>query len=188
MDVEERAAALLAAGDADAAATAAIEGCGPGVFRYLATVLDGDDAHDAYASWAEDVWRGLPGFRRECSLRAWCYRLARHAACRLRRDPYRARGERLATTAASRLAASVAASTVATGSRREGLRRLRAKLAPDDQTLLSLRVDRELEWQEIAVVMASEGEEVAAPALRKRFERLKARLKELAQDEGLLDG
>jgi RNA polymerase sigma-70 factor (ECF subfamily) len=188
MDVEERAASLLAAGDADAAATAAIEALGPGVFRYLATVLDGDDAHDAYASWAEDLWRGLPDFRRECSLRAWAYRLARHAACRLRRDPYRVRGQRLATTAASRLAASVAASTVATGSRREGLRRLRARLDPDDQTLLSLRVDRELEWQEIAVVMASEGEVVAAPALRKRFERLKARLRELAQDEGLLDG
>lgn len=187
MDVDERAFERLEAGDPGAAATAAIEGYGPGVLRYLCALLDGDDAHDAYAVWAEDVWRGLPAFRRECSLRAWTYRLARHAACRLRRDPWRVRGQRLASTAASRLAASVAASTVATGSRREGLRRIRARLEPDDQTLLSLRVDRELEWEEIAVVMASEGEPVQAPALRKRFERLKARLKELARDEGLLD-
>jgi RNA polymerase sigma-70 factor (ECF subfamily) len=187
MDAGDRVFALLAAGDGAGAATAAIESHGPGVFRLLSTLLDGDDVHDAYALWAEDVWRGLPGFRRECSLRAWAYRLARNAACRLRRDPYRVRGQRLASTAASRLAASVAASTVATGSRREGLRRLRASLDPDDQTLLSLRIDRELEWEEIAAVMASEGEAVAAPALRKRFERLKDRLKELARDEGLLD-
>jgi RNA polymerase sigma-70 factor (ECF subfamily) len=187
MDVDARALALLDADDAGAAATAAIEGYGPGVFRYLSALLDGDDAHDAYAAWAEDVWRGLPGFRRECSLRSWSYRLARHAACRLRRDPYRVRGQRLASTAASRLAASVAASTVAAGSRREGLRRIRARLDPDDQTLLSLRVDRELEWEEIAIVLGSEGERVQAPTLRKRFERLKARLRELARDEGLLD-
>lgn len=29
---------------------------------------------------AEDAWRGLPGFRFECSLRAWIFRLAWHAA------------------------------------------------------------------------------------------------------------
>lgn len=187
MDVEGRVGALIASGDVGGAATAAIEAYGPGVFRYVSTLLDGDDAHDAFSVWAEDLWRGLPGFRRECSLRAWGYRLAWHAACRLRRDPYRARGQRLATTAASRLAASVAASTFATGSRREGLRRLRARLSPEDQTLLSLRVDRELEWEEIAAVLSSGEETVNAAALRKRFERLKERLKELAREEGLLD-
>lgn len=187
MDVEGKVDALIASGDLAAAASAAIQGYGPGVFRYVSTLLDGDDAHDAFSLWAEDLWRGLPGFRRECSLRAWGYRLAWHAACRLRRDPYRARGQRLATTAASRLAASVAASNVATGSRREGLRRVRARLSAEDQTLLSLRVDRELEWEEIVAVLSSEGEAVTAAALRKRFERLKERLKELAREEGLLD-
>jgi RNA polymerase sigma-70 factor (ECF subfamily) len=104
--VETRVRALLAAGQPDAAATAGIEGYGPAVFGYLRkTVDDEDDAHDAYAQWAEDLGKGLPGFRGDASLRAWTHRLAWHAACRLHRDPFRARGVRLPTSAASRLAA-----------------------------------------------------------------------------------
>lgn len=131
---------------------------------------------------------GARRIRREASLRAWSYRLAWHAGCRLHRDPFRARGTRLPTSAASRLAASVAASTVATGSRRAGLDRLRAQLPPEDRTLLTLRLDRELEWDEVAEVLSAEGAPVSAAALRKRFERLKERLRELAREEGLLDG
>lgn len=174
-------------GDETGGAAAAIETHGPSIFRYLCTLLDGDDAHDVFSLWAEDLWRGLPEFRGECSLRAWAYRLAWHAACRFRRDAYRARGQRLATSAASRLAASVAASTVAMASRRAGLHRLREKLSPEDQTLLTLRVDRELEWEEIAAVLSSEGEPVTAAALRQRFHRLTERLKDLAREEGLID-
>ena len=186
--VETGVLSLADAGQADAAATAAIEGYGAAVFGYLRSLLDEDDARDVYAQWAEDLWRGLAGFRREASLRAWSYRLAWHAACRLHRDPFRARGTRLPTSAASRLAASVAASTVATGSRRAGLDRLRAQLPPEDRTLLTLRLDRELEWDEVAEVLSAQGEPVTAAALRKRFERLKERLRELAREEGLLDG
>jgi RNA polymerase sigma-70 factor (ECF subfamily) len=185
--VEARVVALVDAAQADAAATAAIEGHGPGVFGYLKAVLDEDDAHDAYSQWAEDLWKGLPGFRRESSLRAWSYRLAWHAACRLLRDPYRARGRRLPSSAASRLAISVAASTIATGSRRAGLDRLRAQLPPEDRTLLTMRLDRELEWDEVAAVLSTEGAPVTSAALRKRFERLKERLRGLAREEGLLD-
>jgi RNA polymerase sigma-70 factor (ECF subfamily) len=188
MDAVESRVLALVHGQPDIAATAAIEGYGPAVFGYLRSLhRDEDDARDAFASWSEDVWKGLPAFRRECSLRAWAYRLAWHAACRLRRDPFRARGTRLPSSAASRLAASVAASTVATGSRRAGLDRLRARLPPEDSTLLVLRVDRELEWEEVAAVLAAEGEPITALALRKRFERLKERLRELAREEGLLD-
>ena len=186
--VETGVLSLADAGQADAAATAAIEGYGAAVFGYLRSLLDEVDARDVYAQWAEDLWRGLAGFRREASLRAWSYRLAWHAACRLHRDPFRARGTRLPTSAASRLAASVAASTVATGSRRAGLDRLRAQLPPEDRTLLTLRLDRELEWDEVAEVLSAEGAPVSAAALRKRFERLKERLRELAREEGLLDG
>ena len=186
--VETRVLALADAGQVDSAATAAIEGYGAAVFGYLRSLLDEVDARDVYAQWAEDLWKGLAGFRREASLRAWSYRLAWHAACRLHRDPFRARGTRLPTSAASRLAASVAASTVATGSRRAGLDRLRAQLPPEDRTLLTLRLDRELEWDEVAEVLSAQGEPVTAAALRKRFERLKERLRELAREEGLLDG
>jgi RNA polymerase sigma-70 factor (ECF subfamily) len=186
MDVEAEVRERLAAGDADGAATAAIERLGPGILGYLCTVLGEDDAQDAFSMFAEDLWKGLPGFRGECPLRAWAYRLAWNAASRFRRDPYRRRAERLPTSAASRLAFQVA-SALAPGSRQDRLARLRATLDPEDQTLLVLRLDRELEWEEIATVLQGEGEAVGAAALRKRFERLKDRLARLARDEGLVD-
>lgn len=200
MDVESRVAALVARGDHAGAASAAIEGHGPSVYGYLCSLLDEDDARDVFSQWAEDLWRGLAGFRRECTLRAWAFKLAWHAAARHRRDPYRARRERFPTGAASRLAASTLASSVLHGGgRREQLRRLRASLPPEDETLLVLRIDKELEWEEIAAVLsgASDGgsppgdgappSSVTAPALRKRFERLKDRLAERAREEGLLE-
>jgi RNA polymerase sigma-70 factor, ECF subfamily len=64
---------------------------------------------------------------------------------------------------------------------------LRAELPVEDRTLLVLRLDRELEWDEIAAVLGAEGVPVSAAALRKRYERLKARLERRAREEGLID-
>lgn len=187
-DVESRAFRLLDAGDARAAAEGVIQGYGPSIYAYLARMLDADDALDVFQQWAEDVWRGLPGFRRECRLRTWAYRLAYHAASRFHRDPYLARRERLPSSAASRFAASVAqSSAMARDVRREQLRALAATLPPDDRALLSLRGDRALSWDECAEILSADGEEVGAVALRKRWERLKEKLGRMAKDEGLLD-
>ena len=160
--VEARVFAPLDAAQGDAAAaTAAIEGHGPGVFGYLRSLLDDDDAHDAYSQWAEDLWQGLPGFRRECSLRAWSYRLAWHASCRLRRDPYRARGQPLAyerRLAARRLGGGLHHRD------RQPARGPRAapRAAASRRTRRSSRcgVDRELDWDEVAAVLSGEGEPV----------------------------
>lgn len=169
-------------------ASATIRDLGPAVYGYLCMMLDQeDDARDVFSQWAEDLWRGLPGFRHECTLRAWAFRLAWHATARHLRDPYRARGQRLPSSAASRLAASVAGSSALPGGRREQLRKLRETLDLEDQTLLHLRIDKELDWEEVAAVLAKEGPPVSTVALRKRYERLKARLAKLARDEGLLD-
>jgi RNA polymerase sigma-70 factor (ECF subfamily) len=187
MTLDARVRALLEAGAADQAATAAIEALGPGILGFLGSLLDEDDARDVFSTFAEDLWRGLPGFRFESSLRAWAYRVARNAAARFRKDAYRRRAERLPTSMASRLAASIADSAQRPGGRRETLGRLRQSLDADDRTLLSLRLDRELEWEELAVVLSAEGAPVTAAALRKRFERLKDRLERLARDQGLLE-
>ena len=50
-----------------------------------------------------------------------------------------------------------------------------------------LRLDRDLSWREVATVMSAEGEPVDEAALRKRFERVKARLAQRAREEGLLE-
>jgi RNA polymerase sigma-70 factor (ECF subfamily) len=188
VDLERRIQEHLARGEIDEAATAALRGYGPAILGYLCTLLPEDDARDVFSTFAENLWRGLGGFRGECSLRAWAYRLAWHAASSFRRDPYRKRKARLPTTAASRLAATVnAESGLAPGGRHARLGKLREALEPEERTLLVLRVDKELEWDEIAAVLSAEGHPVSSVALRKRFERLKEKLARMARDEGLLD-
>lgn len=185
MSIEACVHECLARGDVAGAATVAIEGYGPAIHGYVCSLLDPDDAADVFAAFGEQLWRSLPGFRWECSLRAWVYRLARTALGHFKRDPWRRRGEPLPSTAASRLAASIAQSGMEPGSRRDRLRRLRAEMPEEDQTLLILRVDKELEWEEIAVVLAAESAPVSAAALRKRYERIKTRLARRAREQGL---
>lgn len=188
-DVEARALALLDAGDPRGAADVAVRGYGQRIFAYVCGMIPADDdALDVFQLWSEDVWRGLPGFRRESRLRTWAYRLAHHAASRFRRDPYRARQERLPSSAASRLAVSIAAQSAAVrAGRREQLRRLAATLTPEDQALIFLRAERELSWEECAEILSADGADVTPAALRKRWERLKERLGRMAKEEGLLD-
>jgi RNA polymerase sigma-70 factor (ECF subfamily) len=186
-DLEARLTALLELGEFNQAATVAIEGYGPAVLGYLGTMLDEDEAQDAFSLFAEALWRGLPTFRGECTVRVWAFRLAWHCVSRVARDPYRCRRQRLATSAASRLGGSVASAHTSETSRAARLRHLEASLAPEDRALLVLRLDRELEWDEIAATLSTEGSPVTAPALRKRFERLKTRLAHLARAQGLVE-
>ncbi len=185
VSVDERVRSLLDAGDERAAVTVAIEALGPAIFTSLCTLHDEDDAADVYQDWAEDLWAGLRGFRWHCTLRTWAYRLAWNASVRFRRVAWRRRRTRLRTSVASRIAASAVGSGVRRG-RDERLDPLFAVLGPEDRMLLLLRLKAEMTWDEIATVLRRAGTVVSAPTLRKRFERLKDRLREIAQDKGLL--
>jgi RNA polymerase sigma-70 factor, ECF subfamily len=181
--LEHRVRELLAAGDADGASTAVIDALGPSVLGYLAALHGDDDGDDMLSWWAEDVWRGLPGFRFECPLRAWAFRLAWNASSRFRRDPWLLRRQRLPTSAASRLAGSVALAR--TRGRDERLERLRATLDAEEHTLLVLRLDREMGWDEISAVLSEGGAPLSSATLRKRYARLKDRLARRARRNGL---
>jgi RNA polymerase sigma-70 factor (ECF subfamily) len=186
---EEQVRASLEGRRFDEAAAATIRGYGPEILGYLTSVLrDGDDADDAFAQFAENLWATLHQFRGECSLRAWCYRLAWHEAAHVLREPYRRRRALLPTSEAQRLAQSVRSSTpLDQGSAaREWLERVRASLTAADHTLLVLRFDRDLSWREVAEVLATDGEPLDEPVVRKRYQRLKDRLRELAVEEGLI--
>jgi RNA polymerase sigma-70 factor, ECF subfamily len=61
------------------------------------------------------------------------------------------------------------------------------ELSPREQSLLILRVDRGPSWSEVAAVMSTPEELLDASTAAKRFQRVKARLKRLARDAGLLD-
>ena len=142
-----------------------------------------------FSQFAEDLWKGLPGFRRESAVRTWAFRLAWHAASRYARDPYRKRGRPILTTEASKIAEEVRStmSTYAPGGRADKLMKLRESLDHEEQTLLILRVDKGMPWEDVAEVMRADGEPATPAALRKRFERLKEKLGRLAREQGLIE-
>jgi RNA polymerase sigma-70 factor (ECF subfamily) len=187
MALDEQVRALMERGEGKEALTVALRTLGPEVLGYLENVLgERDDARDVLQTFAEDLWTWLPSYRGG-SLRAAAYRIAWHAAARFRREAWRRRRERMRTTMASRIAASIASpeSRLAT-SPQDRLARLRASLEPEERTLLILRLDREMSWNEVAEVLSVEGDPVDAAAVRKRFERVKDKLAKLAKKQGLI--
>jgi RNA polymerase sigma-70 factor (ECF subfamily) len=188
-EIEARIRELLAADDRPAAATAAIQEFGPPVLRYLRSLLrDEDDASDAFSVFAENVWRGLPTWRGDGSLKAWAFRLAWNGAMNLKNEAWRRRGRRFFSGEASALAEEIRTrSHVKVERQRNALDKLRESLDAEEISLLTLRIDQKLSWAEIADVAAADGQPVEPAALMKRFERLKVRLAKMAKDQGLID-
>jgi RNA polymerase sigma-70 factor (ECF subfamily) len=196
-DVEAAVRAALGRGDVKAAISLALSAYGPEILGYLLAVLrDEQRAEEVYSDFAEDVVRGMPAFRLESSARTWMYTLARHACSR---DLARERRRRTVALSSAPEALDLAAPARtptpphARTAAREGIERIRKSLRPDDQTLLILRVDRAMPWLDIARVLAGpgtaldEGDLLARSAkLRKRFERLKERLRAMAHEERIL--
>src|SRR5262245_23365207 len=142
-DLEVELRELLERRDFSRAATLLIRGYGPELLGYLIAIMRNPDwAREVFAQFCEDAWRGLETFRRECSVRTWCYVLAWNAGRRFERDAYRQRVRRLETTEISALIQEVSSGVIDIDRSRAA--RLRESLSPFDQTLLILRVDREL--------------------------------------------
>lgn len=181
-------------GELEAAATLAIETYGSEIFGFLhAVARDEDLAAEAFSTFAEDLWKGLSRFRWEASLRTWAYALARNALHRVRRDPQRrpARNVALSDAPAVAAAARTATRPYLRTDVKDQFATLREQLDPDDHALLILRIDRKLSWRDIARAMPGDADEDAdlerrAATLRKRFERAKAQLRQLAVAHGLL--
>ncbi len=187
MPVEEHIEELLARGDTHGAATEAIRAFGPRVLGYLRAILrNPTDAEEAFSIFAESLWRGVGTFRRECSFRTWAYTLAFNAAARLRDDAYRRHARTLGRTAASELADEIRTSGLRHERQLSAMERLREALTPEERSILVLRIDQGLSWEEVAHVLHGRGGPAETAALRKRFERLKARLAQMARDSGLL--
>jgi len=187
--VEAEIADLLESNDLPSAAAAILREYGPAILAYLASLArDEDRADDAFSQFCEDLWRGLPGFRRDASVRTWVYKLAWHAWLRNEREPYRRRGRQLATEEMSRLAAEVRSTTALhlRSEAKDAVARLRQQLTPAEQSLLVLRIDRGLSWSDVASVMSTPEEDLDAQTVAKRFQRVKDRLRKLAEDAGLL--
>jgi RNA polymerase sigma-70 factor, ECF subfamily len=195
-DVEAELGTLLRAQSYDRAATLALHHYGPELYGFLVNLMSDEHvAGEVFAQASEDLWRGLAGFASQCSVRTWMYVLARHAASRYRRSPWN-RGGRSGDSAIDELVAD-ARSRTAPWLRTEvkdRWRALREALDPDDRALLVLRVDRNLEWADVARVMldAERPQEAElqreAARLRKRFQLLKDELRVKAIASGLVEG
>lgn len=191
-DASERAIrALCEAGSYAEATTAALRRYGVELLGFLRALAgDHDLAADAFGELGEDVWKGLPRFRWESSLRSWLYSLARNALAQLRRDPRRRRDRNLPLSVAPEMAALVRTVTreIQRTEVKDGFRMLREELDPEEHELLLLRLDRGLAWKDIARILGGDGDlEARAAALRKRFERARQRLKKLAIERGLIE-
>lgn len=189
MVIDEAIKERVAQGDHRGAATEVLRAFGPKILGYLQAVLrDEADAADAFSVFAEHLWRGLPGWRGQSSLKTWAFKLAWNAALNLKDEAWRRRGRRFRTGEASRLADEIRTKTgVRVERQRQALDALRAELTEEEQTLLVLRIDQQLSWDEIAEVMGDAASPLDAVALRKRYERLKEKLTRLARERGLVE-
>jgi RNA polymerase sigma-70 factor (ECF subfamily) len=182
--------ALIAAGEIDRATDETLRHYGPELIGWLCSIFTAEaDAHDAFSRMSEELWVSFRRFDGRCSVRTWCYMLARHAASHVRGRPS-TKNEVLV----SEIPSVVHAVTHVwnTTRRREQHAsdiyvQIRQQLDDDDQLLLVLRVDRNLAWRDIAHVMLGEDAEPdevtrKAATLRKQFERVKDRLRELAAE------
>jgi RNA polymerase sigma-70 factor, ECF subfamily len=188
--LEQSIAARIAAGDFAGAATAALEGMGPQILGYLgATLRDDDAAYEVFSYFCEQMWKSIETFRGNSSFKTWSYKLVMHSISRFRRDGFRRFGRQLGSGEASALAEQIRSRTAPYQQTeiKDKFSKLRESLEPDEQTLLFLRVDQGLSWNDVAEVMSEGGEPVEVSTLRKRFERAKQRLRALAEEHGLID-
>lgn len=188
-------AAALAQGDSEQAAVLTLKAYGSEVLGFLIAQLRSDQhADDVFSMFAEDLWSALPGLTLRSSMRAYAYTLARNAKHRfLSRDLRKQRRAR-AISSAERMAELVAevrsktATYLATDSKQK-LADLRDRLSHDEQALLTLRIDRGLEWLEIAEIFGDLDDPKRASArYRKRFQQLKDKLSGWARESGLVPG
>jgi len=181
---------LIARGEHERATEEALRSYGPELVGWLCSILPTTaDAHDAFSRMSEELWKSLRRFDGRCSVRTWCYMLARHAAARVRGRT----GKRREVLVSQIPSLQQAVTRIWNTSQREAARardvyaEIRTELDDDDQTLLILRVDRNLAWRDIAQVLLGEDARPAeltrkAATLRKQYERVKARLRELAAE------
>jgi len=184
-------------GDMANAASLAIAEFGPEILRYLGGILrDLDLADDAFSLFCERVWSGLARFEWRCSFRTWAYLIARRASVDvLRVDGRRRRRQRpLSSARISAVAERVRTTTLRLlkTDAKVALTRLRDELPQEDRTLLVLRVDRALPWEDLARVFldkespAEDELRRESARLRKRYQLVKERLRVRAREAGLL--
>jgi RNA polymerase sigma-70 factor (ECF subfamily) len=186
-------------GDHTGAATLAIRCYGPELFGFLVAMHRNEaDAGESFSEVTELMWRNLPRFAWRSTLRTWAYTIARNVLGSRWRSARRRAHRFVGDSALEALSYRVRTETQAylRTEKKTRLQALRDTLPEEDRLILVLRVDRGLEWVELARVLREDhgGRQVSevslereAVRLRKRFQLVKAKLRALAKREGLVD-
>jgi DNA-directed RNA polymerase specialized sigma24 family protein len=172
---------LCEQGDLQAAAGLMLARHGPDVLRIIhARFREADLSAEVFARFSEALWLALPRFDFRCSVRVFMFTLAKNAGSRFLARELRRERRAMPLSEAGPLAAQV--NPVRTQTRnhlrtesKSRISRLRAALSHEDQLLLTLRIDRALEYREIALVML-EDPSASEPALKREAARLRKRL------------
>ena len=177
----------LKAGDFEGATTHLLRQCGPGIRGYLRVALSADRRlRDAYSIFSEAVWQSLRRYRSERRLIVWAYRLA-YVAAKQQRDqsrPKRSTTQRKASSSDARVLSRTRAATIEPLGPAEDAELMRSELSLEEQTLLTLRIDRGFSWSEIGWVL---GRSNAAQPMRQRYQRLVERLHRAAIARGFIE-
>jgi RNA polymerase sigma-70 factor (ECF subfamily) len=195
---EQELRAAFDSGRMQDAATAVLSTYGDEILSFIHSRLrHRADSDEAFAMFAEDLWNGLPSFGWRSSVRTWAYTLARNATIRYASASDRRAARNLPLSCPGAVAALVERVRETTEcykrtAVKDQFRELRERLDLEDQTLLILRVDRNMSWRELAQTLSGTVDldeamiERESARLRKAFERVKRELKRLSEAEGLL--
>jgi RNA polymerase sigma-70 factor (ECF subfamily) len=191
-EIEAQVGAALDASDYDFALTLTIRGYGGELLGFIESRVGSlEDAREAFGWFAEDLWRSLPKFERHCSMRTWAYALARNASARFCARELAPRRKAVPLSRVSRLSLLMLAesSRDSVNQREDRVAELRKQLTEEEQLMLTLRVDRELDWKDVARILTFEGRAVEeaelerdALRLRQRFHVLKVKLRALVRE------
>jgi len=187
---------LVRARDFTGAATEVLGCYGSEIYGFLINLLGAEsDATEVYLQVGEDLWRGLPGFAARSSIRTWIYVLARNAAAKYRRTPWHRRDRRASGSQLDDILARTRSQTspwLRTDTKNH-LRALRESLSDEDRTILALRVDRGLAWDEVARVTLGSDDPEARTLTRetarvtKRYQLIKEQLRKRAREAGIIE-
>ena len=187
-------------GDLDAAATAALVAYGEELQSFISSrARDSVDAEEIFSMFIEDLWCGLSGFTWRCTMRTWAYTLARNAAARYVSRPGLRRARDLPLSAAGTLSHLVDSTRSDTSAFqktevKERFRQLRERMTPEDRMLLTLRIDRQMSYREIVIVLSGDlnlddrALDRESVRLRQEMMRIRRELRRLGEAAGLLSG
>lgn len=196
--LEETIKALHEQGRFGEATRIAITGYGAEIYGYLLAILRSRDAAgDVFIEFCENVEAGFPRFEWRCKFRTWAYAITRRAARRFQAAARRQWHRQVALCDAHTEMLAQASRTPThewlKSSVRLVFQELRRQLPEEDQTILILRLDRDLSWEEVAIVTGEFEGDTGDEAFKRevnrvktRFNRAKGELKELGIKAGLI--